>query len=386
MFSKVLIVALAAAVANSQLLNSHFSLGGYSSGLGLGAVGGLPVYKSSANYGGLVAANGWGYGANLGRIGGLGALRTTGAIVGGGALGYGTGALVAPGYGYAAKSVYAAPAISTVGVAHAPAAIGAYGIHAKGLSVHQAGPVNAAVHTVSRTVDYRPVPYTGEPAVVQDIDVAPQESPLRINFQSKSSPLQVTQQHIPAEPGQVQVTQSEDEPQTAIHNVVRPVVQQVNEVVQPYRSLTQTVEPVIEQTHTNIAQGEGVRLTGLQSGVIGGTGVLAASGLGVAAPAVSTVGLAGIRTAGLGLAGYGTGLGYSKVAGLGLGYGSGLYGARSYGVGYGTGLIGARGYGLGYGSGLIGARSYGLGGGLALNGLSGLSGYGTTATKVISAY
>jgi hypothetical protein len=393
MFSKVLILALAA-VANCQLLKS----GLYGSGLGLygaglGVTGGIPVYRSSANYGGLYAANGWGYGANLGRVAGLGALRTSGAILGGGALGYGTGALVAGGL---------APAVSSYGlglgyglgsvgyglgsVGYTGASLGNLNI-ARGLSVSQAGPVNAAVQTISRTVDYRPVPYTGEAPVVQDIDVPPQESPLRINFQSKSSPLAVTQQHIPAEPGQVQVTQSEDEPQQVIHNVVRPVVQQVNEVVQPYRTLTQTVEPVIEQTHTNIAQGEGVRLSGLTTGVVGGTGVLAASGVGIAAPALG-YGLGGYRTAVAAPAGV-IGLGGVKaVGGLGLGLSNaGLYGSRYLNSGLvgsglvGSGLVGSRLVGSGligsglYGAGLYGTglRSYGLGSGLALNGLSGLS-------------
>jgi len=446
MIAKVLILALALS-ANAQLITKSVygtGLGHSVYGAGLGLTGGVPVYSSSANYGGLLAANGWGYGANLGRVAGLGALRTTGAIIGGGALGYGSGALIAGGVpAYKTLAVGGvAPAISTVGLGYgavAPAistvglgglAInqGAYGLGnlnvARGLSVHQAGPVNAAVHTLSRTVDYRAVPYTGEAPTVQDIDVPPQESPLRINFQSKSSPLAVTQQHIPAEPGQTQVTQSEDEPQTAIHNVHRPVVQQVNEVVQPYRTLTQTVEPVIEQAHTNIAQGEGVRLTGLTSGVVGGSGVIAASGLGVAAPAVAVGGLR-VANAGLGLAGYGSGLGLAGY-GAGLGYGirsaaiapagvvgigglrtlglanSGLYGTRVLNSGLvGSGLVGSglvsNGY---YGSGLIGNGVYGAGlygaglrgvglssgYGLGLNGLSGLSTYGTTAKIARFAY
>jgi len=218
-------------------------------------------------------------------------------------------------------------------------------------------------------------------------------------LQSKSSPLAVTQQHIPAEPGQVQVTNSEDEPQVAIHNVNRPVRQEVNEVIQPYRSLTQTVEPVIESTHTNIARGEGYRLTGLTSGVVGGTGVLGASGVGIAGYGVGS---------GLGYgygSGYGSGLGlygrsiYGGLGGYGSyygglgGYGS-LGGIRSYGVGSGLGgyyggLGGIRSYGYGVGSGLGGYYGglggyksyggYGLGSGIGLSGLSGLSTYGTTA-------
>ena len=216
--------------ANAQLITKSVY------GAGLGLTGGVPVYRSSANYGGLAAANGWGYGANLGRVAGVGALRT-GAILGGGALGYGTGALVAGGpavygayggyggYGLGGAKVIntglvggglvggyglgAAKVVNTglvggglVGAGYGLGLGGAsYGLAnlniARGVSVHQAGPVNAAVQTVSRTVDYRPVPYVGEPAVVQDVDVPPQESPLRINFQSKSSPLQITQGHIP---------------------------------------------------------------------------------------------------------------------------------------------------------------------------------------------
>ncbi|CAG2105039.1 unnamed protein product, partial [Medioppia subpectinata] len=356
------------------------------------------------NYGGLYGANNYGYGANFGRTAGLGALRTTGGIVGGGALGYGTGALiggVAPAVSHIATAAYPA-----VGVAHGYSQGYTQGHNllanlniARGVSVGQAGPINAAVQTISRTVDYRPVPYSGEPAHVQDIDVPPQESPLRINFQSKSSPLAVTQQHIPAEPGQVQVTQSEDEPQTAIHNVNRPVIQQVNEVIQPYRSLTQVVEPVIEQTHTNIAQGEGVRLTGLTSGIVGGTGVLAASGVGVAGHAVAVpavhhqaVGQVVAKPVGLGLA-HGYGVRHAGLYSQGLYGNQGLYGQRAvYGNAglYGnTGLYGQRAvyggvYGTGAHAGLGGYRTlgHGYGSGLGLSGLSGLSTYGNTARTI----
>jgi len=284
----------------------------------------------------------------------------------------------------------------------------------RGISVAQAGPIDAAIQTVSRTVDYRVVPYTGEPAAIQDINVGPQEQPIRINFQSKSSPVVVTQQHIGAEPGQVQVTQSEDEPQVAIHNVNRAVRQEVNEVVQPYRTLNQIVEPVIESTHTNIARGEGVRLSGLTLGFVGGSGVIGASGIGIAAapavgvaglgiggyrtgaiaaPAVGVaglgayrtggiVGLGGVRSVGIGYGGglgYGTGLAVGGVrsAGLGYGYGNGLglggvYGTRVASYGVGVPAIGGS-----YGS--YGVGGYGLGSGIGLSGLSGLSTYGTTS-------
>lgn len=39
-----------------------------------------------------------------------------------------------------------------------------------------------------------------------------------------------------------------------VHNVYRPVIQEVNEVIQPYRKVLQTVEPVIEQMKTIISK------------------------------------------------------------------------------------------------------------------------------------
>ena len=183
-------------------------------------------------------------------------------------------------------------------------------------------------------------------------------------------------------------------------------------MIQPYRTLTQTVEPVIEQAHTNIAQGEGVRLTGLTSGVVGGTGVIGASGLGVSGLGVGGLGVA--RYGVSGLSGYGTGLGYGAGLGYGVrsasiapaglvgigglrtsglygGYldrgqggftkviGSGLYGGYGLnsgvtkvigsGLGYGSSVYGS---GLGYGSSVYGT-GLGYNSGLDLTGLSSLS-------------
>lgn len=41
-----------------------------------------------------------------------------------------------------------------------------------------------------------------------------------------------------------------------IHEVVKPVIQEIREIIQPYRRLIQQIQPVIEQTHTVIAKGE----------------------------------------------------------------------------------------------------------------------------------
>lgn len=47
---------------------------------------------------------------------------------------------------------------------------------------------------------------------------------------------------------------SEEEPHRVIHNVYRPVIQEVTEVVQPFRKVVQKVEPVIEEMKTIISK------------------------------------------------------------------------------------------------------------------------------------
>ena len=76
------------------------------------------------------------------------------------------------------------PAVSGFAVGHAS-------------SSAEVRPVTAAVATIRRTVDYVPVGYSGEPASTQVVNVPPNEQGLHLNFVSKSSPLTVSQQHIP---------------------------------------------------------------------------------------------------------------------------------------------------------------------------------------------
>jgi hypothetical protein len=124
-----------------------------------------------------------GLGLGTGLIG-AGAIRSTGALIGGGALGYGTGGLIA--------------GVRPVGLGLANVGLANVGLANVGIAASAAPvAVNAAVTTLKRTVDYRPVPYTGEPIIPQVVDVPPSEQPVQLNFQSKSSPLIVSQQHIP---------------------------------------------------------------------------------------------------------------------------------------------------------------------------------------------
>jgi hypothetical protein len=121
-------------------------------------------------------------------------------------------------------------------------------------------PVNAAITQIARTVEYRPVPYSDQPIVPQEIVVEPSDQPINIHFKSRSSTVRISQEHIPGEPGTIEQTQSQDEPSRVVHEVVKPVIQEVKEVIQPYRQVTQEVQPVVENVHRVVSQGEGQRL------------------------------------------------------------------------------------------------------------------------------
>ncbi len=41
-----------------------------------------------------------------------------------------------------------------------------------------------------------------------------------------------------------------------IHEVIRPVVQELREIIQPYRRVIQKIEPVVEEIKTIVAKGE----------------------------------------------------------------------------------------------------------------------------------
>ena len=61
---------------------------------------------------------------------------------------------------------------------------------------------------------------------------------------------------------EVKETSSEEEPHRVVHNVYRPVIQEVTEVIQPYRKVLQKVEPVIEEMKTIISKAAPDGMTG----------------------------------------------------------------------------------------------------------------------------
>ena len=150
------------------------------------------------------------------------------------------------------------------------------------------GVISAAIQT-RHNIEYKDVPSGGniQPAM---IEVGASPIPVNILFRSASSNLNVLQQHQGAG-GDTQESQSEDEPHMLKHTVTKPIIQEVREVISPFRKITQEIQPVQEEINTIVARdqnngmsghvpvGNSVRMGG--SGTIslgGGTGALSLGG------------------------------------------------------------------------------------------------------------
>ncbi|KPM04635.1 DFP2-like protein 14 [Sarcoptes scabiei] len=161
-------------------------------------------------------------------------------------------------------------------------------------------------------IEFRDVPSTGAvtPAV---IEVGAQSLPVMILFRSSSSTLNVQQMHDGAQ-GSVQESSSEDEPHRLVHSVTKPIIQEVHEVITPFRKITQEIQPVQEEIQTIVARNVGG--TGTSAGFAGGAGSAGLGGFG---------GLGGLS------GGLGGSLGGSSLGGASLGGGS--YNVGGIGIG-----------------------------------------------------
>jgi hypothetical protein len=117
---------------------------------------------------------------------------------------------------------------------------------------------DAAIQT-RRTVEVRPVALQSDYAQPQIIEVQPEQLPVQVHFRTASIRVNVQQSHQPGLPSQVEHASFQDEPHRVVHEVVKPVIQEVREIIQPYRRVTQEIRPVIEEVHTVVHKGEGRR-------------------------------------------------------------------------------------------------------------------------------
>jgi hypothetical protein len=157
-----------------------------------------------------------------------------------------SGGLSSTGYGSALSAGPALTAFNSPGLNTYAAAPQSYGPH------------DAAIQT-RRTVELRPVALQQDYAQPQIIEVQPDQLPVQVHFRTASSRVNVQQSHQPGLPAQVEHASFQDEPHRVVHEVVKPVIQEVREIIQPYRRVTQEIRPVIEEVHTVVHKGEGRR-------------------------------------------------------------------------------------------------------------------------------
>ena len=114
------------------------------------------------------------------------------------------------------------------------------------------GAIPAAIKS-RQSVEIRNVNDISEPIRPQLIEVGAQQLPLTIHFRSTSSNIKVLSSHQPGY-GDTQQTSSQDEAHKLFHEVNKPIIQEVREVITPYRRIVQEIRPVQEDIQTIVAK------------------------------------------------------------------------------------------------------------------------------------
>lgn len=155
------------------------------------------------------------------------------------------------------------------------------------------GPVTAAIQSI-RSVELNDLQDTYDSSEPQVIDIPPSAMPIVINFRTSASQLQIHQSHEPSEPKEIQETQSQDEPHFLRHSVTKPVIQEVHEIIMPYRRIIQEIRPVEEEIKTIVARGvqgkAGLAGAG-QGGLIGGPALMGDQIMSIGNGAIGGIGL-----------------------------------------------------------------------------------------------
>lgn len=129
--------------------------------------------------------------------------------------------------------------------------------------------IQAAVQT-KHTFETRPVDIPFEDLEPQIIEVEGGALPLEIHFKSASSRIRVHQTHQAGGAGEVEQTSSEEEPHRLVHEVKKPIIQEVREIITPFRKVIQEIQPVVEEIHTIVAKGQARRTFDRNQSKVGG--------------------------------------------------------------------------------------------------------------------
>ena len=88
------------------------------------------------------------------------------------------------------------------------------------------------------------------------IDIIPQSRPLQLHFKSPSNRIKVIQSSIEDHEKQTEkqeIERTEEEPRLYYQQIRKPILQQVHEIIMPYRKVIQEIKPVVEQIHTVVS-------------------------------------------------------------------------------------------------------------------------------------
>ncbi|XP_054159766.1 uncharacterized protein LOC128957977 [Oppia nitens] len=146
-----------------------------------------------------------------------------------------------------------------------------YGQQGYGLTLGQSYPQTSYEPTYEKTysspvsayrhVEIKPIQTQGYGGKDHVIDVK-DDQPIVIHFRTHANRVKVEQTRIPDHPPQVEHQKSEDEPHRVVHEVYKPVIQEVREIIQPFRKVIQQVQPVVEEVQTVVHKGTGRRGSG----------------------------------------------------------------------------------------------------------------------------
>ncbi|XP_054160324.1 uncharacterized protein LOC128958487 [Oppia nitens] len=106
----------------------------------------------------------------------------------------------------------------------------------------------------SHRIEVIPVHSSGESHATY-VDVPGGVLPVYMTFRTQSSPVHVNQVHRGSK-GSYQSSSSKDEPHVLVHEVTKPVIQELREVITPFRKVVQVIEPVREEVLTKVHKGE----------------------------------------------------------------------------------------------------------------------------------
>jgi hypothetical protein len=117
-----------------------------------------------------------------------------------------------------------------------------------------------------RNVEIRPIQSSGGYEQKDHLIDVKDETPIVIHFRTHANRIKVEQTRVPDKPKEVEHTRSEDEPHRVVHEVYKPVIQEIREIIQPFRKVVQQVQPVVEEVQTVIHKAEGRRVNGAGDG------------------------------------------------------------------------------------------------------------------------